>query len=212
MTVKEILKECAVPYAAIKVKKLINMLETEKDLKFDLRYYTNDGLWYESYGEIAWENPDDSEKPYYFGVKVEGSETKGIFSFKNSELDVNDVIEFLKLKTHEDRLKHIKDNEWDCYNPKKIVATSFSHDYSYDEDVGTNIEFNEKWADVFFEPDYIEESGEINIWEDVDINAITELGDYKQFELLDWEGPEDYDFFLIEISGQDLVIEFSDAS
>ena len=130
MTVKEILKECAVPYAAIKVKKLINMLETEKDLKFDLRYYTNDGLWYESYGEIAWENPDDSEKPYYFGVKVEGNETKGIFSFENSELDVNDVIEFLKLKTHEDRLKRLKDNEWDCYNPKKVVVTSFSHDYS----------------------------------------------------------------------------------
>jgi hypothetical protein len=39
MSVKEKLKECAVPYATINVKELINMLEAEKDLKFDLRYY-----------------------------------------------------------------------------------------------------------------------------------------------------------------------------
>ena len=64
------------------------------------------------------------------------------------------------------------------------MATSFSHDYSYDEDVGTNIEFNEKWADVFYEPDYVEETGEINVWEDVDINAITEMGDYEEFEMV----------------------------
>jgi len=212
MSIKDKLKQCAIPYAAIKVKKLINMLVTEKDLKFDLRYYTNDGLWYESYGQIVWENPGNPDEQYYFGVKVEGNETEGIFSFENNELTANAVIEFLKLKTHEERLKYIKDNEWDCMKPKKIVATSFSHDYSYDEDVGTNIEFNEKWSDVFYEPDYIEETGEINVWEDVDINAITEMGDYEEFEGLGFEGPENYEFFLIEINGQDLVIEFSDAS
>ena len=48
MNIKDKLKQCPVPYAAIKVKKLINMIETDKDLKFDLRYYTNDGLWYET--------------------------------------------------------------------------------------------------------------------------------------------------------------------
>ena len=194
MSIKEKLKQCAIPYAAIKVKNLINMLETEKDLKFDLRYYTNDGLWYESYGQIVWENPGNPDEQYYFGVKVEGNETEGIFSFENNELTAIAVIEFLKLKTHEERLKYIKDNEWDCMKPKKIVATSFSHDYSYDEDVGTNIEFNEKWADVFYEPDYVEETGEINVWEDVDINAITEMGDYEEFEGLGFEMPENYEF------------------
>ena len=48
MNIKNKLKQCPVPYAAIKVKKIKNMIETDKDLKFDLRYYTNDGLWYET--------------------------------------------------------------------------------------------------------------------------------------------------------------------
>ena len=39
-----------------------------------------------------------------------------------------------------------------------------------------------------FEPDYVEETGEINVWEDVDINAITEMGDYEEFEGLGFEG------------------------
>ena len=98
MSIKEKLKQCAIPYAAIKVKNLINMLETEKDLKFDLRYYTNDGLWYESYGQIVWENPGNPDDQYYFGVKVEVNETEGIFSFENNELTAIAVIEFLKLK------------------------------------------------------------------------------------------------------------------
>ena len=48
MNIKDKLKQCPVPFAPIKVKKLINMIENDKDLKFYLMYYTNDGLWYET--------------------------------------------------------------------------------------------------------------------------------------------------------------------
>ena len=95
MSIKEKLKQCAIPYAAIKVKNLINMLETEKDLKFDLRYYTNDGLWYESQAN-SMGKPGNPDEQYYFGVKVEGNETEGIFSFENNELTAIVVIEFFE--------------------------------------------------------------------------------------------------------------------
>jgi len=85
----------------------------------------------------------------------------------------------------------------DCgMKPKKILANSFNHDFSYDEDVGTNIDFNEKWADVFYEPDYVEETGEINFWEDIDINAITEMGDYEEFDSLGFRGLKIMNSFL----------------
>ena len=130
MNVKEKLKECAVPYAAIKVKKLINMLETEKDLKFDLRYYTNDGLWYESYGQIVWENPDNLEEQYYFGVKVEGNETEGIFSFENIRNKESRLIEtFEKLKcrpcSKDGRGKCLNFNHLKCLttiSPERVIS------------------------------------------------------------------------------------------
>ena len=78
------------------------------------------------------------------------------------------------------------------------MATSFSHIICSDEDVGTNIEFNEKWADVFYEPDYVEEIGEINACEDVILMQLQKWVIMKNFEGLGFEGPENYEFFLLK--------------